>query len=100
MSLLGGLQSKHNLMIVNEDRQKRDPTFTPIFFHALSDETKISRHLRPKFAEKSTFPKETNFNLFFTFNCFFTSKTWKNILVIVYFYSTDVPELLEKLVLV
>ena len=60
----GSLRNKHNLMIVNEDRQKRDPTFTPIFFHALSDETKISRHLRPKFAEKSTFSKETNFNFF------------------------------------
>ena len=88
-------------MIENEDRQKRDPTFTPLFFHALSDETKISRHLRPKFAKKPTFSKVKIFNFrFFHFQLLFYIGNLKNNSAIVYFHSIDVPESLEKFVLV
>ena len=49
-------------MIENGDIQKRDPTFTPLFFHALSEETKFLRHLRPKFAKKLALSKSENIN--------------------------------------
>ena len=41
-----------------------DPTFTPLFFHALSDEIKILLHLGPKFAKKLTFSKSEYFNFY------------------------------------
>ena len=50
-------------MIENEYGRNKDHGFTPLIFHALSDEIKTSRHLRPKLAKNVTFSHKSNFQL-------------------------------------
>ena len=51
------------LVIENEYERNKDPGFTPLIFHALSDEIKTLRHLRPKLAKNVTFSQKSSFQL-------------------------------------
>ena len=65
MLLLGGtLQSKRILMMETDINET--PHSLPSFFHALSDEIKILRHLSPKFA-KNSLSQKVNILIFIIF---------------------------------
>ena len=54
-ALGSAFEKKLRLVIENEYGRNKDHGFTPLIFHALSDEIKTLRHLRPKLAKNVTF---------------------------------------------
>ena len=74
-------EKKLRLVIENENGRNRAPGFTPLIFHALSDEIKTLRHLRPKLVKNITFSQKNSFQLLKLSleSCFFINKQGDNL---------------------